>query len=136
MLAAGLRLDRRVRAEQVVGLVVVALRDVPAERLVQVGRSLPLRRELVGHRRPVGVVAVEQLDAVLGGVDAEAHDHRARLVQLDLAQHDVDRAEQRVDRPPVVVGDRLRQRVERPVQERGSVDDEQRACHARRLCER
>ena len=32
----------------------------------------PLRSQLIGHRRAVGVVAGEQLDAVVGGVLAEA----------------------------------------------------------------
>ena len=57
-----------------------------------------LRREVVGHLGALGVVAGEELDAVVGGVGAEAEDDGARLVLLDLAQDQVRVAEQRVDR--------------------------------------
>ena len=81
-----------------------------------------LGRQRVGHLGPLRVVAVEQLDAVVGGVGAEAEHHRARGVLLDLAQDEVGGAEQRVDRQAVLALDRVRQRVEGAEQHRGGVD--------------
>ena len=77
-----------------------------------------------------GVVAVEQLHAVVGRVGAEAEHHRARLVLLDLAQDQVRGAEQRVHRLPVRALDRVGQRVEGAEQHRGGVDDEEGTWHA------
>ena len=118
------RLARGVRAEQVVGLEVVAHRHGPAERLEEVLRRRELRRERVGHLGALRVVAVEQLHAVVGGVGAEAEHHGARLVLLHLAQDQVRGAEQRVHRLPVRALDRVGQRVEGAEQHRGGVDNE------------
>ena len=74
----------------------------------------------------VGVVAREQLDAVVGGVLAEGHHDRARVVGGDLLEHHVDAAEQRVHRPSLGALDRARQRVVRAEQQRRRVDDQQR----------
>ena len=71
----------------------------PAEAVVQVGRLLVLLRRALGQRAgAIRVVAGEELHAVVGGVVAEAHHDRARLVREHLPQHDVDAAEQRVHR--------------------------------------
>ena len=55
--AAGVLLVRGARAQQVVGLEVVGVGDVPAERAVESRAPLPLVGEVVGDRRAVGVVA-------------------------------------------------------------------------------
>ena len=82
---------------------------------------------LVLHRLAVGVVVLEQLDPVVGGVLAEGHHDRARVVGADLLQHHVHAAEQRVHRPSSGPLDRARQAVVRAEQQRRGVDDEQRA---------
>ena len=120
--AAGVRLARGVGAEQVVGLERVGLGHDPAEALEEPPRVGELGRQRVGHLGPLGVVAVEQLDAVVGGVRPEAEHHRARGVLLDLAQDQVGGAEQRVDGLAVLALDRIRQRVEGAEQHRGRVD--------------
>ena len=78
----------------------------------------------------VGVVAVVELHAVVGGVRAEAEHDGARLVLLDLAQHQVRGAEQGVDGLAVRALDGVGQRVEGAEQHRGGVDDEQGTGHA------
>ena len=123
--AAGLGLGDGQRVQEVVRLEILVVRHGPAERAVEVRRPLPLRLQLVGDGRTVGVVVRVRLDAVLGGLGPEAEHHGARRVLLDAPQGLVGRAEQRVDRHPVVVGDRVGQRVEGAVQEVGSVGDEQ-----------
>ena len=68
--------------------------------------------EPLRHLGPLGVVAVEQLDAVVGGIGAEAEHDGPRVVLLDLPQHEVRGAEQGVDRRVAPALDRLRQGVE------------------------
>jgi hypothetical protein len=75
------------------------------------------------------VVRRIELDAVVGGLLAEAQDDGARRVLLDGLQDEVGDAEQRVDGRALVVGDRLGQRVEGAVEQRGGVDGEQRTRH-------
>src|SRR5829696_9941884 len=53
---------------------------------------------------------------------------------LHLAQEQICGAQERVDRPAPAVGDRLRQREERAIKERGRVDDEERPGHSHTLC--
>jgi hypothetical protein len=125
--AAGLDLGVGVGAEEVVRLELVVVGDHPSE-LAEERRAVgELRSQLVRDGRAVRVVAGERLDPVAGGVGAEAEDDRARVMALHLQQDHVGGAEQRVDRPPLRVGDGLGQRVERPEEERGRVDDQERA---------
>ena len=105
--AAGLALDRRVGAEQVVGLEIVVVRHGPPEGAEELGRVVPLRDELLRHLRAVGVVGLVELLAVLRRLGAEAEDDGARVVVLDLAQDEVRGAEQGVHRPPVRALDRV-----------------------------
>ena len=101
------------RAEQVVGLEVVGVGDRPAERLVERGRQLPLVGQVVRHRRAVGVVRRVAPRCGRRRLGPEAHHHGARLVALDAPQRRVDRAQQRVDGPPVGARDRVGQRRRR-----------------------
>ena len=123
--APGLGLEPGVGAEQVVGLERLVGGDLPAEGAEEVGGVCPLVNEVLGHLGPLGVIAVEQLDAVGRCLGAEAEHDRARLVNLDLAQDEVRRAEQGIDRLAVGALDRVGQGEERPVKERGCVDCEQ-----------
>ena len=109
--------------------------DVPAERAEEAARVAPLVGELVGHRRAIGVVGRIGRRAVGRGLRAEAEDDGPRVVLLDGLQQQVGRSEQRVDRPAVGVGDRLRQGEERAVEQRRRVDGEQRGGHERPLCQ-
>jgi hypothetical protein len=126
---AGRRLGLRQAAEQVVGLERLVAQDGPVERLEEVLRVVPLRHELLGHVDAVGVVGRVELDAVVGGLLAEAQDHGPGRVLLDGLEHEVGDAEQRVDRRALVIGDGLGQRVEGAVEQRGRVDGEQRTGH-------
>ena len=92
----GVLLGQRKGAEHVVGLESRHRGALPAERRVQVGRLVELLPDVVLHRLAVGVVALEQLDPVVGGVLTEGHHDRARVVGGDLLQHHVHAAEQRV----------------------------------------
>ena len=123
--AARLLLEQAQRPHHVVRLVLGGVDDVPAQRPVQVGGLLPLVGQVVGHLGPVGVVGRVGLRPVLRGLGAEAHDHRAGLEALDAPQGLVDRTEQRVDRPVVGARDRVGQPEERPVEQVGSVGDEE-----------
>jgi hypothetical protein len=131
--AAGRHLGLGEAAKQVVGLQVARVQRRPAEGAEERRRALPLPCQLVGHRRPVGVVAGVQLDPVGRGFGAEAHDHGARRMALDGLQHEVRATQQSVDRVSVAVGYRARQREERAVQQRGGVDGDQRSGDARTL---
>src|SRR4051794_21525506 len=64
-------------------------------------------------------------------IGAVCQNDSPRPVQLDLAQDQVRRAEQRVDRRAVGPLYRRRQRVEGAEQHRGRVDDEERLGHRR-----
>ena len=110
-------------AEQVVGLQIVGVGDLPAERRVQLGRLRPLVGEVVGHRWAVRVVAGIELDAVGRCVGPEAADHRSGSAFVGLREDRVDAAEQRVDGPSVGPLDLVGQSEERPVEEIGSVHE-------------
>jgi len=125
----GRGLDLGERVQQVVGLEILGAGHDPPERLVELGRLAPLPLEGVGHRRAVGVVGGERLHAVLARLGAEAEDDGPRVVLLHAPQDLVDRAEQRVDRVAVVVGDRVGQSEEGAVEQRRGVADQQRLGH-------
>ena len=129
-MTAGIGLAAGVRAEQIVGLEVLAGRHGPAEGGEELAAGGELGSEIVGHRRlALGVIGGVELGPVGGGVGAEAERDGARPVDFDLAQDQVGGAEQRVDRLPVRPHDRVRQRVESAEQHRGRVDGKQRAGH-------
>jgi hypothetical protein len=98
--------------------------DPPAEGCEEARRVSPLGYELIGHLRPIAVVAAEQLDSIGRRVGPEAEDHCPGVMLLDLAEDEVRGAEQRVHRAAVGARDRLRKREERPVEHRGRVDDQ------------
>ncbi len=116
--------------EQVVGLQVIRGRGEPAEGGEQLRGVLELPVQRVGHRRAVGVVGGIQLGPVGGGLGAEADDDRPRAAVGGDPQDQVDGAQQRVDGVAVGVGDRVRQREERAIQDERAVDREQRSGHA------
>ncbi|MSW83335.1 MAG: hypothetical protein F2832_01110 [Actinobacteria bacterium] len=125
--AAGAQLGLREPAEQVVGFERIrrSVKDRPPEGRQQAGSELPLRGELVRHRRPRGVVPGVEGHPIGRGLGAEADRHGARCVVGDRLEHHVRGAEQRVDRGAVRAGDRLRQGEERAVEDRRGVDGEQ-----------
>ena len=119
-------LDRRERAEQVIGLDRLDGGAAPPKRVEELNRMIELPLECVGHRRAGGVIRRVQLDAVGRRLRPEADDDRAWVAIADQPQQHVGAAEQRVDRPRVDPLDRVGQREERAVQEERAVDDDQR----------
>jgi hypothetical protein len=71
------------------------------------------------------VVRLVELLAVVRRLLAEADDNRPRRVVLDHAQDQVGRPEKRVHGAAVGTLDRLREREERPEEDRVAVDYEQ-----------
>jgi len=69
------------------------------------------------------VVAAEELDAVAGGVRTEAGDDGPRLVFFGGGENRVRAAEQGVGGSSVLALDAGGQRVERPVEEEGRIDE-------------
>ena len=70
-----------------------------------------------------------RLDAVVRRLLPEAHDHGPRLVLLHAPQRLVDRAEQRVDRPPLRALDLVGHGVEAAVEQPGGVAQQERRSH-------
>ena len=92
--------------------------DLPAERLVQRGRALPLLGEAVRHRRAVRRDSAGRPRCGSPPSPARSSRRRRAARTVHAPQRLVDRAEQRVDRPPVAVRDGVRQREEPAVEQR------------------
>ena len=123
---SGLDLAASERAEQVVRLERLAPRHRPTEGFEEGRAVCPLGGEAVRHLIAIRVIGGKELGSVGGGVRAEAEDDGSRVVRFHLAQDQVGRAEQGVDRLAVGPLDRVGQGVEGPEQHRWGVDHEQR----------
>ncbi|KAG1317119.1 hypothetical protein G6F62_013078 [Rhizopus arrhizus] len=110
------------RADHIVGFHAGDAQDADAQRLDDAAHRLDLAAQLVGHRRPVGLVLVVQViaEGLAGRIDHERDVGRAFLQRR--AQH-VDHAEQRAGGFTLCIG-QGRQRVERAVQVTGPVDQD------------
>src|SRR5205807_7744968 len=91
---ASLLLRAREGPERVGGLERVVRGEVPAERVEERAGGLELWLELVRDLRPCRVVWRVELEAIGGGIGAEAHRDRAWAVALHLPEDQVHGPEQ------------------------------------------
>ena len=128
--AGGRRLSRE-RADDVVGLDALDAQQRDSHGLDGLEQRRDLCAQLVGHRRPVGLVLGVQVRAerLAGRVEDDGHVRRLLLVE-QLVEH-VDDAEHGVGRL-TGLGRQHRDRVEGAIQVRRAVDKDERAsAHAR-----
>jgi len=113
---------QRQRADHIVGFHARNAQDGQAQRLDDLAHRLDLRAQVVGHRRPIGLVVGVQVvtEGLARRVDHEGHVLGALL--QGGAQH-VDHTEQRAGGFTGSVGQR-RKRVERAIQVTGPVNQD------------
>ena len=117
--------NAREGADHVVGFDAVLNDQRQAHGADQIVQRLHLLAQLVGHRRPVGLVLLEQLVAEGFALGVEHHRHVLGVVVVDhLAQHRGDAAHRAGGLAGG--GGQRRQRVEGPVQVGGAVDKDDR----------
>ena len=117
--------NAREGADHVVGFDAVLDDQRQAHGADQIVQRLHLLAQLVGHRRPVGLVLLEQLVAEGFALGVEHHRHVLGVVVVDhLAQHRGDAAHRAGGLAGG--GGQRRQRVEGPVQVGGAVDKDDR----------
>ena len=123
-LLAGLRGATGEGADHVVGFHAGHAQQRQPLRPDDLHQRLDLRAQLIGHPRAVRLVLGEQLVAEGFAGRVEHHGDAARLIVLEELQQHVEHPEERPGRLAARVGQR-RQGVERPIDVRGAVDEDQ-----------